>query len=76
MIKLKLSSKMSECPDAWRHFFDAECLYGPRCDANGVSIDYINQKLEPWCGYYTEDSKPAIVFETENDRSYFLLRWS
>lgn len=72
-----LTDSMNTCPKAWQNFFDAECYNGPT-DRNGVTAQYINEKLKQWHAEYQDRDfcGGKIVFKTEAHKTFWLLRWA
>ena len=76
--RVKLTGAMDTSPMAWQNFFLAELDDGPRNAIGDVPISYINKKLELYSAQFDETpGKPiAVVFDSEEAMSFWLLRWS
>ena len=77
--RVNLTQSMVTCPLAWQRFVSGELLSGPR-DKNGdVTVNYINKKLRPYGAKFDTGSTEhptGIVFDSEANKAFWLLRWS
>lgn len=74
MINIELNQSFHYCPPLWKNFFISECSIGP-VDKNGdIEISFINEKLSQWGAIFCETN--GIVFENEQDKLMFTLRWA
>jgi hypothetical protein len=73
---LKLSNSLSQCPRAWRNFLSDIIVRGLQRDRNGdIRVKYINEMLEPYRAHW-DDPTVSVVFENEQYKTLWLLRWA
>ena len=72
---LKLSQSMSTCPTVWQNFFYAECEDGLRDVYGDVRPSFINRRLKKYRAKLVNNDWD-IEFDTEQDLTLFLLKWS
>jgi hypothetical protein len=77
LATLKLSDSLSQSPRAWRNFLlDIIARDGLQRDRNGdIRVEYINEMLEPYCAHW-DDPSVSVVFENEQYKTLWLLKWS
>jgi hypothetical protein len=68
---------MDLCPSAWQNFLlDIIARDGLQRDRTGdIKVEYINEMLRPYRAHW-DDTSVSVVFEDEQYKTLFLLKWS
>ena len=77
--RVNLTQSMVTCPPAWQRFVDTELMSGPRDRYGDIKVEYINEKLKTYGARFDPGSssrQTAVVFDSEANKAFWLLRWS
>ena len=87
MKTLDLGYTLQACPQCWQNFIDARCGYNRRLevavddavDPDSEPARRIQWELNKYRGrfhYHNDRDLPYVEFDTPQDLTWFVMRWS